>query len=168
MASSGYILEVCHFRLLVQPRRHSDAEWCTESMQAHVKRCNRHLPFRNAHLINGAMRPPVVGNIASPSLPTVMQQSSHPRAASTNAVNGDHAGTPTSVWRFSQADRCTTNGIATNNTTTINGTAHQSTDVRCLLLLILLSPISPAHQRDPRPNPNMYRYLSHSVVTTFP
>jgi enhancer of polycomb-like protein len=36
---------------------------------------------------NGAMHPLVAGNIASPSLPTVVQQSSPPHAASTNRVN---------------------------------------------------------------------------------
>ncbi|KAG1868643.1 hypothetical protein F4604DRAFT_1927178 [Suillus subluteus] len=78
---------------------------------------------------NGAMRPPVVGKIASPSSPTVAQQSSPPRAASTNGGNGNHAGTPTSDG---DSVRLITafNGIAADSTTTINGTVHQSTDVQ--------------------------------------
>ncbi|KAG2134679.1 enhancer of polycomb-like-domain-containing protein [Suillus cothurnatus] len=78
---------------------------------------------------NGAMRPPVVGKITSPSSPTVAQQSSPPRAASTNGVNGNHTGTPTpdgDSVRLIAAP----NGIAADSTTTINGTVHQSTDVQ--------------------------------------
>ncbi|KAG1724840.1 hypothetical protein EDD22DRAFT_1019763 [Suillus occidentalis] len=100
------------------------------SMQAHVKAMQPPSTIPQMRISsNGAMRPPVVGNIASPSLPTVMQQSSPPRAASTNAVNGDHAGTPTSDGDSVRLIAAP-NGIATNNTTTINGTAHQSTDVQ--------------------------------------
>ncbi|KAG1853404.1 hypothetical protein F4604DRAFT_1933298 [Suillus subluteus] len=78
---------------------------------------------------NGAMRPPVVGKIASPSSPTVAQQSSPPRAASTNGGNGNHAGTPTSDGDSVRLIAAF-NGIAADSTTTINGTVHQSTDVQ--------------------------------------
>ncbi|KAG1733571.1 hypothetical protein EDD22DRAFT_1011804 [Suillus occidentalis] len=100
------------------------------SMQAHVKAMQPPSTIPQMRISsNGAMHPPVVGNIASPSLPMVMQQSSPPCTASTNTVNGDHAGTPTSDGNSVRLIAAP-NGIATNNTTTINGTAHQSTDVQ--------------------------------------
>ncbi|KAG1748148.1 hypothetical protein EDB19DRAFT_1905198 [Suillus lakei] len=92
MAFSGYILEV-HVKAMQPP---------STILQMRISS-------------NGAMCPPVVGNIASPSSPTVVQQFS---------------------LRF-----------------------H---------LLILPSPIRPAHQYIPRPNPNMFWYLSHSMVWTLP
>ncbi|KAG1782923.1 hypothetical protein EV702DRAFT_1223294 [Suillus placidus] len=78
---------------------------------------------------NGAMCPPVVGKIASPSLPTVVQQSSPPRATSTNGVNGNHTGIPTSDGDSVRLIAAS-NGITANSATTINGIAHQPTDVQ--------------------------------------
>ncbi|KIK32088.1 hypothetical protein CY34DRAFT_19302 [Suillus luteus UH-Slu-Lm8-n1] len=58
------------------------------SMQARVKAMHPPSTIPQMRISsNGAMRPPVAGNIASPSSPTVLQQSSPPRAASTNGVN---------------------------------------------------------------------------------
>lgn len=100
------------------------------SMQAHVKAMQPPSTIPQMRISsNGAMRPPVVGNIASPSSPTVVQQPSPPRAASTNGVNGNHASTPTSDGDSVRLIAAP-NGIAANNTATINGTAHQSTDVQ--------------------------------------
>jgi enhancer of polycomb-like protein len=100
------------------------------SMQAHVKAMQPPSAIPQMRISsNGAMRPPVVGKITSPSSPTVAQQSSPPRAASTNGVNGNHTGTPTpdgDSVRLIAAP----NGIAADSTTTINGTVHQSTDVQ--------------------------------------
>lgn len=100
------------------------------SMQAHVKAMQPPSAIPQMRISsNGAMRPPVVGKIASPSSPTVAQQSSPPRAASTNGVNGNHTGTPTpdgDSVRLIAAP----NGIAADSTTTINSTVHQSTDVQ--------------------------------------
>jgi hypothetical protein len=79
------------------------------SMQAHIKAMQPPSTILQMRISsNGAMCPPVVGNIASPSSPTVVQQSS----------------------------------------------LH-------FHLLILPSLIRPAHQYVPRPNPNMFWYLSH-------
>ncbi|KAG1815349.1 enhancer of polycomb-like-domain-containing protein [Suillus variegatus] len=100
------------------------------SMQAHVKAMQPPSAIPQMRISsNGPMRPPVVGNLASPSSPTVVQQSSPPRTTSTNGVNGNHAGTPTSDGDSVRLIAAP-NGIATNTTTTINGTAHQSTDVQ--------------------------------------
>lgn len=101
------------------------------SMQAHVKAMQPPSAVPQMRISsNGAMRPPVVGKIASPSSPTIVQQqSSPPRATSTNAVNGNHAGTPTSDGDSVRLIAAP-NGIVTDNTATINGTAHQSTDVQ--------------------------------------
>ncbi|KAG1830269.1 hypothetical protein DFJ58DRAFT_737037 [Suillus subalutaceus] len=98
-------------------------------MQAHVKAMQPPSAIPQMRISsNGAMRPPVVGNIASPSSPTVVQQQpSPPCAASTNGVNGNHAGTPTSDGDSVRLIAAP-NGIAANNTATLNGTAHQSTD----------------------------------------
>ncbi|KAG1758564.1 enhancer of polycomb-like-domain-containing protein [Suillus occidentalis] len=89
------------------------------SMQAHVKAMQPPSTIPQMRISsNGAMRPPVVGNIASPSSPTVVQQSS-PSSRRFHERNGDSV-------RLIAAP----NGIAANNTTTINGTAHQPTDVQ--------------------------------------
>lgn len=98
------------------------------SMQAHVKAMQPPSAIPQMRISsNGGMRPPVIGNIASPSTPVAAQQSSPPRAtASSNGVNGNHAGTPTpdgDSVRLIAAP----NGIAAAS---INGTQHQSTDVQ--------------------------------------
>ncbi|KAG1850825.1 enhancer of polycomb-like-domain-containing protein [Suillus subalutaceus] len=100
------------------------------SMQAHVKAMQPPSAIPQMRISsNGAMRPPVVGKIASPSSPTVVQQSSPPHAASTNGVNGNHTGTPTSDGDSVRLIAAP-NGIVADSTTTINGTVHQSTDVQ--------------------------------------
>ncbi|KAG2040570.1 enhancer of polycomb-like-domain-containing protein [Suillus americanus] len=100
------------------------------SMQAHVKAMQPPSAIPQMRISsNGAMRPPVVGKIASPSSPTVAQQSSPPRAASTNGVNGNHTGTPTSDGDSVRLIAAS-NGITANSATTINGIAHQPTDVQ--------------------------------------
>lgn len=100
------------------------------SMQAHVKAMQPPSAIPQMRISsNSGMRPPVVGNIASPSSPAVVQQSSPPRAASTNGVNGNHAGTPTSDGDSVRLIAAP-NGIAVNSTTNINGTLHHSTDVQ--------------------------------------
>ncbi|KAG2356043.1 hypothetical protein BDR07DRAFT_1492425 [Suillus spraguei] len=136
------------------------------SMQAHVKAMQPPSAIPQMHILsNGGMRPLVVGKIASSSSPTVVQQSSPPHTTSMNGVNGNHAGTPTSDGDSVRLIAAP-NGITADNTTTINGTAHQSTDMQ------MSPPADPSQSNQagspvcPKAESSTFQY-SHSAITIF-
>lgn len=93
------------------------------SMQAHVKAMQPPSAIHRMRISsNGSTRPPVVGNIASPSTTAAAQPSPH-MTSSTNGVNGNHTGALA-------PDGDSVRLIAAPNSITVNGSVHQSTDVQ--------------------------------------
>jgi len=98
------------------------------SMQAHVKAMQPPSAIPQMRVSSNGSTRPVVGNISSPTTTTAQQPSPH-TTASPNGVNGNHTGAPApdgDSVRLIAAP----NGITANSATTMNGLAHQSTDVQ--------------------------------------